>query len=62
MTYADAQQAAAASQPALTATLLVQCPDQRGVVAALAQLLAGFNCNILESGEVYTPIFLRETQ
>lgn len=55
---AGAQQAAAASPAALTATLLVQCPDQRGVVAALAQLLAGFNCNILESGEAYNLNFL----
>ena len=33
-----------------TATLLLQCPDRRGVVAAVAQLLAGYDCNILESG------------
>lgn len=32
-------------------TLLVQCPDQKGVVAALAQLLFGFGCNIVESDQ-----------
>lgn len=31
--------------------LLVQCPDAKGVVAALAQLLFGFNCNILQSDQ-----------
>lgn len=51
--------AAAVSQQALTqtapvpqlASLLIQCPDQKGVVAALAQLLYGFGCNILESDQ-----------
>lgn len=33
------------------ATLLVQCCDRKGVVAALAQLLAGLNCNILSSDQ-----------
>jgi ubiquinol-cytochrome c reductase iron-sulfur subunit len=33
------------------ATLLVQCPDAQGVVAALAQLLAGLGCNILASDQ-----------
>ena len=33
------------------ASLLIQCPDQKGVVAALAQLLYGFGCNILESDQ-----------
>ncbi|GBF87654.1 formyltetrahydrofolate deformylase [Raphidocelis subcapitata] len=32
----------------LTGVLAVQCPDQKGVVASLAQLLFGFNCNILQ--------------
>jgi hypothetical protein len=31
--------------------LLVQCPDAKGVVASLAQLLFGFNCNILQSDQ-----------
>lgn len=30
---------------------MVQCPDAKGVVAALAQLLFGFNCNILQSDQ-----------
>ncbi|KAK9823587.1 hypothetical protein WJX72_004032 [[Myrmecia] bisecta] len=30
---------------------MVQCPDQRGVIAALAQLLYGFGCNIVESDQ-----------
>lgn len=35
----------------LLASLLIQCSDQKGVVAALAQLLYGFGCNILESDQ-----------
>src|SRR5215510_14238412 len=35
--------------PSETATLLVSCPDRRGIVAALAQLLHGHGANILES-------------
>jgi formyltetrahydrofolate deformylase len=34
-----------------TGVLLVQCPDAKGVVASLAQLLFGFNCNILQSDQ-----------
>lgn len=34
-----------------SAVLLVQCPDQKGVVASLAQLLYGFGCNIVESDQ-----------
>ena len=34
-----------------TATLLVKCPDQKGVVASLAQLLYGFGCNIISSDQ-----------
>eukprot|EP00879_Flechtneria_rotunda_P016700 GHRR01017476.1.p1 GENE.GHRR01017476.1~~GHRR01017476.1.p1 ORF type:complete len:252 (+),score=42.79 GHRR01017476.1:272-1027(+) len=34
-----------------TGVLLVQCPDAKGVVAALAQLLFGFNCNIVQSDQ-----------
>eukprot|EP00884_Botryococcus_braunii_P018442 jgi/Botrbrau1/5281/Bobra.0391s0002.1 len=33
------------------ATLMVSCPDQKGVIAALAQLLFGMGCNILESDQ-----------
>jgi formyltetrahydrofolate deformylase len=33
------------------ATLLVTCPDRRGIVAALAQLLAGHGANILDSDQ-----------
>ena len=32
-----------------SAKLLVTCPDRRGIVAALAQLLYGQGANILES-------------
>jgi formyltetrahydrofolate deformylase len=32
-------------------TLLVSCPDRRGIVAALAQLLAGHGANILDSDQ-----------
>jgi formyltetrahydrofolate deformylase len=34
-----------------TATLLVTCPDRRGIVAALAQLLHGHGANILDSDQ-----------
>jgi len=34
-----------------TATLLLQCPDQRGVVASTAQLLYGFGMNIISSDQ-----------
>jgi len=34
-----------------TATLLVSCPDRRGLVAALAQLLHGHGANILEADQ-----------
>ena len=40
-------QAAAAN----TATLLVSCPDQRGIVAALAQVLYGHGANILDADQ-----------
>jgi formyltetrahydrofolate deformylase len=33
------------------ATLLVSCPDRRGIVAALAQLLYGHGANILDSDQ-----------
>src|SRR5512134_2069101 len=37
--------------PASPATLLVSCPDQRGIVAALAQLLYGHGANILDADQ-----------
>ncbi|HZO08116.1 MAG TPA: formyltetrahydrofolate deformylase [Myxococcota bacterium] len=37
--------------PADTATLLVSCPDRRGIVAALAQVLHGHGANILEADQ-----------
>ena len=39
-----------AERPA-TATLLVTCPDQRGIVAALAQVLYGHGANILDADQ-----------
>src|SRR5215468_3118754 len=38
-----------------TATLLVSCPDRRGIVAALAQLLYGHGANILDSDQHSDP-------
>jgi len=38
------------------ATLLVSCPDRRGLVAALAQLLFGHGANILDSDQHTDPI------
>ncbi|KAI3427068.1 hypothetical protein D9Q98_007008 [Chlorella vulgaris] len=32
-------------------TLLIKCPDSKGVVASVAQLLFGFGCNILSSDQ-----------
>lgn len=48
---AEASDSDAGSSTARTATLLVKCPDQKGVVASLAQLLYGFGCNILSSDQ-----------
>jgi len=41
----------APSDPKSTATLLVCCPDQRGIVAALAQVLYGHGANILDADQ-----------
>src|SRR5574338_388344 len=41
----------AARDDGATATLLVHCPDRRGIVAALAQLLYGHGANILEADQ-----------
>jgi formyltetrahydrofolate deformylase len=40
-----------ASSPAVRATILVSCPDRRGLVAALAQLLYGHGINILDADQ-----------
>ncbi|HXK16508.1 MAG TPA: formyltetrahydrofolate deformylase [Polyangiaceae bacterium] len=37
--------------PSSLATLLVSCPDRRGIVAALAQVLYGHGANILDSDQ-----------
>jgi formyltetrahydrofolate deformylase len=37
------------------ATLLVSCPDRKGLVAALAQLLYGYGANILDSDQHTDP-------
>jgi len=39
-----------------TATLLVCCPDRRGIVAALAQLLYGHGANILDADQHTDPV------
>ena len=41
--------------PPQTATLLVSCPDQKGIVAALAQLLYGHGANILDADQHTDP-------
>jgi formyltetrahydrofolate deformylase len=38
------------------ATLLVSCPDRRGLVAALAQVLAGHGANILDANQHTDPV------
>src|SRR6476620_3556141 len=38
-------------QASTLATLLVSCPDRRGIVAALAQVLYGHGANILDSDQ-----------
>jgi formyltetrahydrofolate deformylase len=38
------------------ATLLVSCPDRRGIVATLAQVLYGYGANILDSNQHSDPI------
>jgi formyltetrahydrofolate deformylase len=39
-----------------TATLLVSCPDRKGIVAALAQVLYGHGANILDADQHTDPI------
>ena len=41
----------AAVAPENSATLLVSCPDRKGIVAALAQLLYGHGANIVEADQ-----------
>jgi formyltetrahydrofolate deformylase len=43
------------SRPDALATLLVSCPDTRGIVAALAQLLYGHGANILDADQHTDP-------
>jgi formyltetrahydrofolate deformylase len=40
----------------LTATLLVTCPDRKGLVASLAQVLYGHGANILDSDQHSDPV------
>lgn len=42
--------------PEAIATLLVSCPDRRGIVAALAQLLYGHGANILDADQHTDPV------
>jgi formyltetrahydrofolate deformylase len=44
------------SLPADRATLLVSCPDRRGIVAALAQVLYGHGANIFDSDQHTDPV------
>ncbi len=39
-----------------TATLLVSCPDRKGIVAALAQVLYGHGANILDADQHSDPV------
>jgi len=44
------------SPPSERATLLVTCPDRRGIVAALAQVLYGHGANIFDSDQHTDPV------
>jgi formyltetrahydrofolate deformylase len=44
-----------ASQESTLATLLVSCPDRKGLVAALAQFLYGYGCNIVDADQHTDP-------
>jgi formyltetrahydrofolate deformylase len=46
----------ATTPPANLATLLVSCPDRRGIVATLAQALYGHGANILDSDQHSDPV------
>jgi formyltetrahydrofolate deformylase len=43
------------AQAGQTGVLLVSCPDRRGIVAALAQLLYGYGANIIDSDQHSDP-------
>jgi formyltetrahydrofolate deformylase len=43
-------------RPSELATLLVTCPDRRGIVAAMAQVLYGHGVNILDSDQHTDPL------
>src|SRR5262245_22690853 len=45
-----------AKDPQDTAVLLVSCPDRRGIVAALAQVLHGHGANILDADQHTDPV------
>ena len=49
------QGAAGRSDSLHLATLMVQCADRKGVIAALAQLLYGLGCNIIASDQYVDP-------
>ena len=49
------QGAAGRSDGMHLATLMVQCADRKGVIAALAQLLYGLGCNIIASDQYVDP-------
>ena len=49
------QGAAGRSNGMHLATLMVQCADRKGVIAALAQLLYGLGCNIIASDQYVDP-------
>jgi formyltetrahydrofolate deformylase len=44
------------SPPSERATLLISCPDRRGIVAALAQVLYGHGANIFDSDQHTDPV------
>ena len=44
------------ADPRNTAVLLVSCPDRRGIVAALAQVLHGHGANILDADQHTDPV------
>ncbi|CAM9325021.1 unnamed protein product [Discosporangium mesarthrocarpum] len=50
----EGEQALSPPQP-MTANITIQCPDQTGVVAAVAQLLHGHGINILETDQYTDP-------
>lgn len=50
-TMSNATEMSDPANPATLATLLVSCPDRRGIVATLAQVLFGHGANILDSDQ-----------